>query len=54
MSEYELQRYVSLFLQHSDFEDLLEQFNLTPEDVFVYLFDTGQIDEELLKEVISV
>lgn len=54
MSDYELQRYVSLFLQHSDFEDLLEQFNLTPEDVFLHLYDTGQIDEELLKGIISV
>ena len=54
MSDYELQRYVSLYLQHSDFEDLLEQFNLTPEDVFVHLFDSGKIDEDLLKEIISV
>jgi len=54
MSDYELQRYVSLFLQHSDFEDLLEEFDLTPEDVFVILYDVGYIDEERLQEVISV
>jgi hypothetical protein len=32
------------------FEELLEAYDLTPENVFVHLFNTGMIDEEVLKE----
>jgi len=32
------------------FEEFLEAYDLTPENVFVHLFNTGMIDEEVLKE----
>ena len=54
MTEERISKYVSLYLQHSDFEDLLEMFDLTPEEVFVHLYDAGKIDEELLSDIISV
>lgn len=31
------------------FEDILERFDLTPEAVFVHLFLSGMIDEEVLE-----
>lgn len=33
----------------NSFEDILEIFDLTPEKVFVHLFLTGWIDEEILE-----
>lgn len=30
------------------FEEILERFDLTPEEVFVHLFLSGMIDEEVL------
>jgi len=30
------------------FEEILERFDLTPEEVFIHLFLSGMIDEEVL------
>ena len=39
---------VALWLKERSFEELLEQFDLTPEEVFVELYENGLIDEEIL------
>lgn len=35
------------------FEEILERFDLTPEEVFVFLFLNGQIDEEVLENYLT-
>ena len=37
--------------EYPDFIMLLEYFNLTPEEVFVILYESGNLDEELLEEL---
>ena len=34
--------------EENDFEDLLEEFDITPTDVMLELFQSGRLDEELL------
>ncbi|MCB0370652.1 MAG: hypothetical protein KDD45_14815 [Bdellovibrionales bacterium] len=48
MDKREREFFVDTFLEDGDFESLLEQFDLTPQDVFEHLFEHGMIDIELL------
>lgn len=41
------------YLEENDFEDLLEEFDLTPTDVMLELFQSGRIDEELLNTLMG-
>lgn len=45
-----LNDYVSMTLEDISFRDLLEQFDLTAEEVFVHLVETGMIDTSKLEE----
>lgn len=45
-----LSKYVSMTLEDMSFRDLLEDFDLTPEEVFIHLVETGMIDTEKLEE----
>lgn len=36
------------------FEDILEMFDLTPLEVFTFLFYSGKIDEEILENLCNV
>jgi len=42
---------VSKQMEDRHFEDLLEDFDLTPEEVFWKLFQLGYIDQELLENM---
>jgi hypothetical protein len=42
----ELEQWLSMMLETESFEDILERFDLTPEEVFERLFQEGLIDEE--------
>lgn len=43
--------FVDLYLENNTLEDLLEQFNITPLEAIQCMFDSGLLDEELLKEL---
>ena len=43
------EEFVELNLENGTFEELLEEFDLTPIEVFVVLLENGLIDEELLE-----
>lgn len=43
------EEFVELYLENGTFEELLEEFDLTPIEVFVVLLENGLIDEELLE-----
>ena len=43
------EEFVELYLENGTFEELLEEFDLTPIEVFVVLLENGWIDEELLE-----
>lgn len=52
MTERELEKYVRSYIDNDGtFEDLLEQFNLTPEETFTLLVQEGMIDLELLEDL---
>lgn len=49
MNEFTLKQFIDDELRDgASFEDILENFNLTPGEVFLFLFDNGMIDEDLL------
>jgi len=48
MTEEQLDRVAASW---ESFEELLEEFNLTKEEVFGILYETGMLDEDLLEEL---
>lgn len=42
-----LRDYVSMELEDRNFEDILEDYDLSAEEVFIILFNNGLIDEEI-------
>jgi hypothetical protein len=40
---------ISLALEDMSFEDILQEFDITPVEVFVMLYNAGKIDEEILE-----
>lgn len=54
MSEEEvnkrLEQIVEWYLEDYSFENFLEEFDLTPAEVFIHLFNTGMIDEDKLEK----
>ena len=44
-------KFVSLMLEQETFEDLLERFDVTPEDAFHRLFEVGLIDTEVFENL---
>lgn len=45
-----VEKIVTRALEDMSFEDFLEQFDLTPQEVFLHLFSSGFIDEDILDE----
>lgn len=43
------EEFVELYLESGTFEELLEEFNITPLEAFEVLIANGLIDEELLE-----
>lgn len=48
MKQTKLIDFITLALEEDTFEDILEKFDLTPQEVFVILYEGGFIDEEVL------
>jgi hypothetical protein len=45
--------FVDMMLEDETFEDFLERFNLTPQEVFIFLVDEGMVDTRILKELMG-
>lgn len=45
---------VSKQMEDRNFEDILEDFDLTPEEVFWKMFQLGYIDQELLENMYEI
>lgn len=45
-----IEKFVEAYLEDYTFEELLEEFDITPVDAFLVLFDNGLVDEEILEE----
>jgi hypothetical protein len=48
MKKNKIEDFITLALESEHFEDLLEKFDLTPQEVFTILYDNGHIDEDVL------
>jgi len=44
---------VSMALEDESFEDYLERFDLTPQEVFLFLYEGGHIDTEQFEQVLT-
>lgn len=53
MSDDEIIDFVDMMLEDESFEELLERFDVTPQEAFVNLFTNGLIDYRLLKELMG-
>jgi len=53
MDKIKRERFLNLLLEEEDFTSILERFDLTPEEVFEYLFLNGLIDPETLSEMMG-
>ena len=51
MTKKKIEDLVEEYLEENDFEDLLEEFDLTPTDVMLDLFHSGKLDEEVLENL---
>lgn len=49
VNKIQLENIVSSELENRTFEELLEDFDLTPEEVFCFLYQSGLIDDEILE-----
>lgn len=54
MNDRELEKFVHLQLQEKDFDELLEEFDLSCEDVFILLYKQGMISDDTLDELAEV
>ena len=50
--EQKIEDGVSNFLEENTFEELLEHFDITPEQAFITLFNSGDIDEDIMEEIL--
>jgi len=49
----EIEDVIDYYLEDYSFEDFLEEFNLTPAEVFIAAFNAGLVDEDLLKDFLN-
>jgi hypothetical protein len=54
MKKNKIEDFITLALESEYFEDLLEKFDLTPQEVFTILYDNGHIDEDVLETLSDV
>lgn len=50
-NKLEIQKRIYETLDGTTLEDFLEEFDLTPEEVVYYLYESGHIDPELFERV---
>lgn len=48
------EEFLDTYLETDSLENLLEQFNITPQEAFEVLLSGGYIDETLLKEIARI
>jgi hypothetical protein len=53
MNEKQIEDYISNELEEKSFEEILEEHDLSPSDVFIILFNNGHIDTELLENMMG-
>jgi hypothetical protein len=53
MTTKKIEDLVEEYLEENDFEDLLEEFDLTPTDVMIDLFHAGKLDEAILETLLG-
>lgn len=51
MNKKTIQQAILIELEERTFEDILEDFDISPEDVFWDLYKAGQIDNELFEKL---
>ncbi len=49
MKQDKIEDYITLALEEASFEDILERYDLSPQDVFTMLYEAGMIEEETLE-----
>lgn len=49
MNRKKIEDFVSIQLKEKTFEEILEDFDLSPEEVFWNLYSNGLIDDEILE-----
>lgn len=54
MNHKQLERVIVTQLEDQTLEEFLEEFDLTPLDVIVILYEEGMLDEELLERKLPV
>jgi hypothetical protein len=54
MTKNDLEDFLALELEERSFEDILADYDLSPSEVFVLLYDNGLIDDEILEGRVSV
>lgn len=54
MNKQNIEDFTSLLLDSYSFEELLEEFDLTPEQVMVRLFYQGLIEEEHFEKLVGL
>lgn len=52
MNEHKLEKIIDNFLEDKSFEDFLEEFNLTPQEVVINLYESGLLDDDQLERLI--
>lgn len=53
MNSNKLERVLNDLLEDNTLEEVFELFDLTPEDVFLCVYEDGLIDDEILKEYLA-
>jgi len=51
MEEDDIVDFMEMMLEDESFEDFLERFNLTVEEVFLFLVEEGMVDTRVLKDL---
>lgn len=52
MKEIQLEKILEDYLENKSLEDFLEEFNITPLEVVILLFDEGLLDEYQLDRLV--
>lgn len=52
--EREMEDIVENYLEDNSFEDLLEQFNITPTELFILAYESGLIDDDILERIKTI
>lgn len=54
MNKKQIENLLTSALDDRTFESILEMFDLTPQEVFVFLYDNGLIDDDILESEFEI